>query len=194
MFGHTWASQYGEKPEGITADTWAGVLAGVSGQQIAAGLHACAAEGREFPPNAPRFRAMCLGIPSFARVRIEITQADVERSPFARSVWMFVDGYAYRHASARDGERILQAAYDIAHDLAMQGHPLPEPAAGEIAHEEPAPLEIPETKEARVDRMRALLGESFSPEAAMAADEDEIRRKHRGAGKMAAAEQGRTDA
>lgn len=171
MFGNTWASQYGERPDGITSDTWAGVLSGVTGPQIAAGLHACAAEGREFPPNAPRFRAMCLGIPSFARVRLEITQSGMERSPFTRSVWTFVDGHDYRHASAKDADRILQAAYDAAHDLAMRGEPLPQPAAAELEHEAPPPVVLPDTKEARIEHMRALLGDDFNPAAAQAADE-----------------------
>ena len=64
------------QPEGAAADTWAAALAGLTGAQIAEGLRACVAEGEEFPPNAPRFRAMCLGIPSLARVRLEFSAPD----------------------------------------------------------------------------------------------------------------------
>jgi len=135
MYGHTWASQFGVQPEGTAAETWAASLAGLSGPQLAAGLQACVAEGSEWPPGAPRFRAMCLGIPSFVAVQYEVTRADAERSPFTRSVWQFIDGYAYRHASARECQKLLQAAYDRARDMVMRGVPLPEPIAGAIDHQ-----------------------------------------------------------
>lgn len=169
-YGHAWASANGASPHNpdgtltIAGDTWAKALSGIDGRQLAAGLEACFVEGAEFPPSAPRFRGMCLGIPSFARVKLEATQPDAQRSPFTRAVWMHVDGYAYRHASSRDAERMLRDAYDIACDERMRGAALPAPAAAEIEHEKPRqPEGIPESREARCKRLQSLLGQLYNP-------------------------------
>lgn len=155
MFGHTWASQYGTVAAGLAADTWGAVLTGLTAEQLANGLHACAAEGREFPPSAPRFRGMCLGIPSFARIQLEIRDGDP--SPFAIATWSKVDGYAYRNAQADKAERMLRAAYDLAVESVMRGEPLPVIAA-KVEHEKravtPAP---PEVAAKHIDEIRELL-------------------------------------
>lgn len=131
LYGHTWHSAHGASPQDdhgrltISGDTWSKALMGLSGSQLAAGLEACIAEGDDFPPAAGRFRAMCLGIPTFAQVRVEATVPDAERSPFTRSVWQFLDGYAFRQASSRDGEKLLREAYEAAREARMRGAPLP---------------------------------------------------------------------
>lgn len=126
MFGHTWASAYGDAPNGTTAETWASCLAGVSNQQIADGLRACLAEGAEFPPSAPRFRGMCLGIPSLARVRLEL-RGEVT-SQFTRAVWQNIDTYRFRQVSADVADRMVRDAYDLTREQVMSGQPLPEPS------------------------------------------------------------------
>lgn len=175
MYGHTWASQYGTRPEGIAADTWAGVLAGLGPEQLASGLRACAASGSEFPPNAPRFRAMCFGLPTFAQVNAEIlTTTTATRSPFARLVWSHIDGYVHRHASAKEAERMRRDAYELACSEVMDGKPLPLEAAGTL--EAPSttdlPSGIPATREARIAKLQGLLGENFNPHAASRSMED----------------------
>lgn len=161
LYGHTWASQYGDAPTGSTADTWASALIGLTPQQIADGLRACVASGDEFPPNAPRFRAMCMGIPSFATVKRETLRPDAERSPFTRTVWFRVDVYAHRHASVRDADRMLQAAYDAVREEVMRGAVIDPPAAL-IEHDtSPKPQGIPATREERAERLRKLLGEDY---------------------------------
>jgi hypothetical protein len=179
MYGHTWASQNGSKSTGITADTWAGVLNGLSAEQLAAGLHACAAEGREFPPSAPRFRAMCLGVPSFARVQLELDNLKRHRvdkvSRFSAAVYSQLDGYAYAHASARDAERMLQRAYDYIHEEVMNGVGLPPEPAGAIEKTErafrPASEEV---RQRSIEEIRQLL--HFSEEEAVAMGEEGMRR------------------
>lgn len=187
MYGHTWASQYGDHASGITAETWASALSGISGPQIAEGLRGCVAEGREFPPGAPRFRAMCLGIPSLPRVKLELsalrehanqpprfvpgTGGDTEAqqapavSSFTRLAWSLIDGYGYRHASAKDAGRMLQDAYDLAVEQVMRGGDLPQESSGAIErHEAPKPV-IPETREERIARLAEVLGDEFNPKA-----------------------------
>lgn len=136
LYGHTWTSAYGDSSRSIAGAEWATTLAGLSRAQVEQGIDGCRSEGAEWPPSAPRFRAMCLGIPSFAAVQFELTAPDVTRSPFTRSVWQFIDGYAYRHSSTRDAAKLLRDAYDRAKDLVMRGQPLPAPAAAELGHVE----------------------------------------------------------
>lgn len=70
MYGHRWTSNFG-----VSADpghSWASVLKGLTGQQIANGLNTLVEKGDEFdwPPPANVFRAMCLqvkGLPSEAQ-------------------------------------------------------------------------------------------------------------------------------
>lgn len=67
LYGHKWTSVHGELD---TSDTWGKVLFGVSREQLAAGMQACARSDDPWPPSAPEFRALCeagqsnLGIPT----------------------------------------------------------------------------------------------------------------------------------
>lgn len=63
IYGHRWTANFG-----VSADpghSWASVLKGISGQQIANGLNILVDKGAEFdwPPPANVFRAMCLEVP-----------------------------------------------------------------------------------------------------------------------------------
>jgi hypothetical protein len=133
MYGHTWASAYGDAPTGTTAETWASCLAGVSNQQIADGLRACVAEGAEFPPSAPRFRGMCLGIPSLALVRLEIRSGG--HGQFTRAVWANLDAFRFGQVSTDNADRMLRDAYELTREQVMRGQSLPVPSEA-IAHQE----------------------------------------------------------
>lgn len=162
IYGHRWTSGYGDDPNTGAAETWAKGLASITPEQLADGLRASIAAADLWPPTLPEFRARCLGIPPFARVKLEVTQPDAQRSPFTRFVWGFIDGYAYRHADGRDALRMLQAAYDLAVESRMQGSPLPEQAAALIEREEP-PAPQPasrETAERELAKMAELFGRS----------------------------------
>lgn len=125
LYGATWERDYGANPRSSAGREWGLTLAGMSRQQIDAGLEACRVEGSDFPPSAPRFRAMCLGVPSLGRVKFELSKHFKFRSAFTRAVWRYLDVYAYRAASARDAERMLRDAYDVAKEAVMRGEPLP---------------------------------------------------------------------
>lgn len=170
-YGHAWHSVQGIAPQDesgaltVAGDTWAKALAGLSARQLGAGLEACILEGEEFPPNAPRFRAMCLGIPPLARVRLEMTAPDAERSPFTRSVWMLIDGYAFRQASAQNSDRMLRDAYELAREQVMRGAALPGPSKA-IASEQPRLPTLASDREARCEHLQHVLsklGEEFNP-------------------------------
>lgn len=168
LFGHTWTSAYGDNPRSIAGAEWARTLAGLSRAEVEAGLDVCRVVGAEWPPSAPRFRAMCLGIPSFARVKDETLRSDAERSPFTRLVWGHVDGYAHRHADTRTADKILREAYDRAVEDRMSGTPLPDVVA--VIEQQAAPKPeppTPEQVEQHLAEIRTALGLSLSEAAAM---------------------------
>lgn len=167
-FGHTWVSQFGDSPHGVAGRAWAEDLQGLSRAQLDAGLAAVKFEAAEFPPNSTRFRAMCFGIPPFGLVNSELlTKLNAQRTPFARLVWRYIDGYAHRHAPARDAEKLRRAAYDLASQHVMRGEAFLDEPVAEIEHQPaPKPQGIPQTREARIEHMRKVLGDQFNEEAA----------------------------
>jgi hypothetical protein len=170
LYGHAWTSSYGDNPRNVNGSEWASTLAGFSRSDIDRGLDACRAEGAEFPPSAPRFRAMCLGIPSLARVKLELTREGVERSPFACLVWSHIDSYAYRNAAQRDAERMIREAYELAREDRMLGAPLPQVVAS-LQQDKPEFVPAtPEQKAAHLERIRQELGLS-KPEADLIGEE-----------------------
>lgn len=162
MFGHTWTSQYGPKPHGIGGDTWATALGGVTPAQLADGLRATLALGGEFPPSAPKFRAMCFSIPSLAVVRNEILGRDTERTPFGRLVWQHLDTYRARHADADKADRMVRDAYEIAREHVMRGGALPEDPSALIERDAPMPVKpaAPEVVADVAEKLRAVLGDA----------------------------------
>lgn len=130
IYGHRWTSAYGVDVSTGAGGTWAKGLAGLSAQQIAAGLGAAMASADPWPPTLPQFRAMCLGIPTLAAVACQLSKPGAEATPFVRLVWQNLDGWAFRHADQREADRLLRAAYEIACEHVMRGQPLPEPSLG----------------------------------------------------------------
>lgn len=66
MYGHKFTSAFGESAvvDGELTDvasTWASGLRGVTGEQIAKGLHACCQRDDPWPPTLPEFRNACRG-------------------------------------------------------------------------------------------------------------------------------------
>ena len=160
-FGHAWVSQYGSSPQGVTGDTWSAALSGLNGEQIANGIRAAINEGKEFPPSVGRFKSLCLGVPSYAAVRLELRRREGMLSPFARLTWSNVDSYAFARADSTEADRMLRLAFDTAREHVMQGLPLPpEP---EALLEPPAkPERTPakrETVEREIARLDEVLGE-----------------------------------
>lgn len=166
LFGHTFVSQYGASPDGDGAGTWATALTGVTPEQIAAGLSATLALGGEFPPSAPKFRALCFGIPSPAAVRAAIRTREL--TPFVRLVWTHLDAYQFHRADQRKADRMLDEAYELAVDHVMRGGAFPAEPIGEIEQaKEPKPVRAsPEKARPYVESLAKLLGETNEPEAA----------------------------
>lgn len=125
IYGHRWTSGFGEDPQGVTGDTWAAGLSGLTGRDLARGLEACVAASDPWPPTLPEFRGMCLSIPAFASVRVQLQLGNP--SPFAHLTWGFVDSYRYRNATSELADKMLRDAYEFAREYVMRGGDIPAP-------------------------------------------------------------------
>lgn len=153
-YGHRWTSQYlgDESPEGQAAAElamaeWTSTLAGVDATQMLAGLAADVRRGDAWPPSSTEFRAMCLGIPTFAELRYETLHPEMPRTPFGMQWWQYVDPFALRQASASDADRMRREAYELTRQFVLAGNTLPtvppalqrpEPPAKRFASDEAA--------------------------------------------------------
>lgn len=154
MYGHRFESAHGRTPAGIAGDTWRAALADIDPIGIGRGLDACLRSGEEWPPSAPQFRAMCLGIPSLAHVRHNVTKHGAEREAFTRLTWQFLDGYAFSRAPQDNADRMLRDAYDLAREHVMAGGALPEGPVNYLEQAAKQPVE-PATPE----KVRAVMAD-----------------------------------
>lgn len=172
MFGHTWTSAYGTKPDGVAGDTWAAALGGLTGSHIAEGLRAVLLLASDFPPSAPRFRSLCFGIPTLTIVRRQITEGN--SGPFARAVWARLDAYRYRNAEASKADRLLKDAYDETLEYVMRGGELCEEDQKAIEKDQPVEVErtpeevaeIGRKAQEAIDELKTRFGQDEEGEAA----------------------------
>ncbi|MEF2147767.1 hypothetical protein [Aquilutibacter rugosus] len=159
IYGQLWTDKYGDDWETGAGQTWAKGLAGLADTEIGRGVAACVTRGTPWAPSLPEFRLLCMGIPSKARVAFELKQGD--RSPFTCMVLARLDSHAYRASGAKDAERLLRDAYELAVEARMSGEPLPEPrlALPETVKTEPKPAD-PETVKAHLAEIGKYLGVS----------------------------------
>lgn len=154
IYGHRWTSAYGERCDDdsgdltVPGDTWQRGLDAVGEHRIATGLNACVMSPDPWPPTLPKFRAMCLDIPSLARVRLTFNGAS-ETTPFTRKMWQNIDSFRLKQADTEKADRILRDAYEMTCEYVMTGAELPTPSAAAIARE---PLQtVPEKPREPVD-------------------------------------------
>jgi len=165
IYGTRWTSGFGADPSTGAGSTWAKGLAGITAQQLGAGLTACIAAADPWPPTLPEFRARCLGVPSLAQVSNELRNGG-DRSGFTVLVGFKLDGYRYRGASASDADRMVREAYELAREHVMRGGEVPEPAATAL----PPPAKVPEVVDrdaarAALERAAAELGDATAVQA-----------------------------
>lgn len=157
-FPHKWTSALGDNPRATAGMVWAAELAGFTRAQIDAGLSACRNGSDEWPPTLPAFKALCLGIPPFAAVRLDAERAE----PFTRLVWQHLDGHRYRTSPADKADRLLREAYELAREHVMRGGELPGESEA-IGYEKPVVnVADPQTAAEHLERIRNELGLSKS--------------------------------
>lgn len=133
MFPGKWERENGAAPlkkDGsltIAASIWFQVLKGRSRAQHARGMACCLSEGREWPPNPPRFLTMCLDIPVMAAVEREMAPGRPQ-SGFTVLVRSLLDLHVYASADTGYQQRqMLSEAYERAVRHVVDGKPVPEP-------------------------------------------------------------------
>lgn len=142
MFPGKWKRDNGVAP--VTADgpltasgeTWAMALKGLLPRQMGEGLAACMRMGLEWPPTPPKFRALCLGLPSLAQVEQELRPGQ-DRSQLAVLVRSLMDLHAFNGADGYQQSRMIAAAYAQALQHVSAGGALPAAVAA-LVHERPA--------------------------------------------------------
>lgn len=60
LYGHRWVSSYGADVD--PDNVWSATLYGITEAQIRAGMRRCVDLALDWPPAAPEFRKMCLGV------------------------------------------------------------------------------------------------------------------------------------
>lgn len=156
LFGNRWVSQYGASPAGVDVIEWGAAIRGLTPRQLDAGMQSVRQSGGEWPPAAPAFRRLCMGVPSLLAVERELAGSEPV-SAFSRLVWSLLgDPWRHRNADAREARRMLADAYDEAVARVLRGDALPEPSASLDA---PTPRKfVPASDEVVADAIARIRG------------------------------------
>lgn len=134
MYGHRWTSNFG-----VSADpshSWASVLKGITGQQIANGLNALVDKPDEFdwPPPANVFRAMCLqvpGLPSEAQAWDEARSGKYSH----KAVKIAAEATStFDLHSGKNNDKALKQRFERNYAIVMRRAQTGQPLEGRIAH------------------------------------------------------------
>jgi len=174
MYGHRWTANFG-----VLADpnhSWASVLKGLNGTQIANGLNALVEKPDEFdwPPPANVFRAMCLQVPGMPSIKDAWTEAliGVYSHEGVRVAAEATSTFDLR--VAKQGDKALfqrfERNYAIVMRRAQTGQPLEGRIAKGISHDSMRPAIQVQLEHSRneVDRIVDVLEIPKDPKACRA--------------------------
>lgn len=163
IYGQPWLDSYGDS-EGTGARAWSRGLAGLTAQQVAAGVDACAVSADPSPPTLPEFRARCLGVLSLAEVENEL-RGTTPRSYFTCLVLQLLDRDAHQRAKPTRRAQLLRHAYDQARSHCMRAPRALAQQAPAIAHEKPARwvAPTPDHRAATLASVRSEIGFQHHP-------------------------------
>jgi len=167
IYGHRWASSYGEQP----TDGWATAISDLSPGMIRAGLAKMAKQGNHnaWPPTALEFRAICipsgedLGFPSLDEAFQQAIGNRTEKHPAVVHTLRHLDSYALRRMPGGDAQRLFATAWQKTIDEIAAGGELPAAPIG-IADDtvaKPKRERTPEETQRCASMLAGLLGELF---------------------------------
>lgn len=142
IYGRRWTGSFGVSVD--QSHAWAATLGGLTGEQIAVGLNALAStedkQLQDWPPAAPKFRALCLvrdpeafGLPSEEKAYREACSRAYRNGPSLHRPWShpavchaaLETGFHTLNTLKEDASRKLFARnYGIACRMVMDGEPL----------------------------------------------------------------------
>lgn len=172
MYGHRWTANFG-----VSADpghSWATVLKGLTGEQLANGLNALVEKADEFdwPPPANVFRAMCMqvpGLPSEAQAWDE-ARAGTYSHPAVRIAAEATSTYDLHTGSSKDKalRQRFERNYAIVMRRAQTGQPLEGRINKGLSHDSMRPREQVQLEHSlrAADELVAGLGIPTDPKAA----------------------------
>jgi hypothetical protein len=143
-YGPKWTSRAGELPfddDGrltIAGGVWSRGLAGMSRDAVLRALERHARVSA-WPAELSEMRALCLGVPTLAEVRVMLQEENARKPAFVVLMFQHLDYYNWRHgADVSRADRMLRDAYEVAREHVMLGGELPKVEAA-IEHEKQAP-------------------------------------------------------
>lgn len=156
-----WPQRNGDMPQDlgtgeltVAGEVWRELLAGMTAEQLQRGLKRCVLRHSEFPPQPQEFRALCLGIPTLAEVRVLLRDEAATKPPFVVLMFQHLDYYNWRMADERTAARMLADAYATAREHVMAGGDLPKPVAAIEQKAAPRPAGPKVTPEEVFDEAR----------------------------------------
>jgi hypothetical protein len=165
MYGHRWTANFG-----VSADpnhSWATVLKGITGQQIANGLNVLVEkpEANDWPPPANVFRAMCLQVPGLPTesqawdeaLRGEYSHKAVKIAAEATSTFDL--------RTARPGDKALRQRFERNYAIVMRraqtGQPLEGRIAKGIGHDSTRPREQVQLEHSRKEAEALVIAQGI---------------------------------
>lgn len=145
MFGHRWTANFG-----VSADqdhSWAKILGGLNGKQLANGLSAVSTDPQyEWPPSANVFRSLCLQVPGMPGAAEAWTEALIGKySHEAVKVAAEATG-TYDLRTAKHSDKALrqnfERNYAIVQRRAQNAQPLDGKIPAGIGHESKTPRQV----------------------------------------------------
>lgn len=174
MYGHRWTASFGERAD--PDHSWASVLKGITGQQIANGLNALVEKPADYdwPPPANVFRAMCLQVPGMPSIKDAWTEAliGVYSHEGVRVAAEVTSTFDLR--TAKQGDKALfqrfERNYAIVMRRAQTGQPLNGRISKGIGHDNMRPREQIQLEQSRkeADALVVAQGIPANPQSARA--------------------------
>ncbi|WP_256658322.1 hypothetical protein [Pseudomonas sp. DG56-2] len=146
MYGHRWTSSFGESAD--LDHSWAKILGGLTGRQLAGGLQQLIDRAAEFdwPPPGNVFRGMCLQVPGMPTMDQAWTEALIGKySHEAVKVAAEATG-AFDLRTAKHSDKALrqnfERNYAIVQRRAQNAQPLDGKIPAGIGHESKTPRQV----------------------------------------------------
>lgn len=172
LFGEQWTRQFGLSDH---TGEWGRTLADVTPEQMKIGLDRLRSSGSGWPPTAPQFRLMCLGVetlaPGFEVAYSEIV-AHLQKPEHRRNTSTLSDAvyhtiqnnldyFTFKSLTGGESMRVFKTAYAATIEQFKKGLVVQRtiPRAYRIADDSKGPRASQETMEQGINNLKSILGD-----------------------------------